>query len=238
MPLSACILFALRRESQHFRRLVRPYQRLASPCWSHLCGAPAHPILLVETGVGAARMAAALDWLLTTRPPRLICAGFAGSLTADLTVGSVVWASSVCDEHGHSFPATWAPAPPLPTGRLLTFPRLVTTPADKQALAQRHQASAVDMESAVFARRCTEAGIPFACVRAISDDVATALSPEVEHLLSKGAVSPWRLTTTLLRRPRLVTELLRLARDTNLASRRLGQSLAELLGNPHRSPQR
>jgi adenosylhomocysteine nucleosidase len=85
------------------------------------------------------------------------------------------------------------------------------------------------MESAVFAQRCTQAGLPFACVRAISDTVDTSLSPALTTLLAGGSASTWRVLAALARRPALLPELMRLARDTKTASRQLGLALGELL---------
>src|SRR6516165_7528258 len=88
-----CVLFALRRESMYFRRLCRPFQRLPSaPCDACLAGSPAHPVLIMETGVGRAAVGAALDWLFAgpQRPQFVLYAGFAGALAPDLHVGQVV----------------------------------------------------------------------------------------------------------------------------------------------------
>jgi len=85
------------------------------------------------------------------------------------------------------------------------------------------------MESATFARLCTKRGIPFGCLRAISDDLDTALSPALVSLLTGGRVSWWRALRALLRRPSLFKEFLRLGRDTRLASAQLGKAVGELL---------
>ena len=60
---------------------------------------------------------------------------------------------------------------------------------DKRRLGTLHQAGAVDMEAATVARWCHRAQIPFGCVRAISDEAATELSPRLESLLSGEKVS-------------------------------------------------
>ena len=240
-----CILFALRRESAPFRREFRPHQAFpASPCWARFCGPPWLTVLVVETGVGQAHVARVLDWLLakpkfdqvTYQPSMILFAGFAGALTDSLHVGDIVLADEVLDAHGKRWPTTWPTpfpeghwTPPLHRGRLLTVDRMIAMPEEKRRLGEQTAAVAVDMESAHFAARCTQAGIPFGCVRAISDEVTTPLSPNLASLLSGGAVSPWRLLTALARRPRMSPELLRLARDTKRASEQLGLALGELL---------
>jgi adenosylhomocysteine nucleosidase len=240
-----CILFALRRESARFRREFRPHQKFpGAPCWARFCGPAWLSVLVVETGVGEMAVGRALDWLLTKpkldnvpyEPKLMVCAGFAGALSDALHVGDIVLAEEVVDGHEHSWRPTW-PArlpegrwtPPLHRGRLLSVGHLIAAPADKLRLGEQYRACAVEMESALFAARCTQAGIPFACVRAISDEAATPLSPALTALLSGANASPWRVLMALARRPGMLPELLRLARDTKRASEQLGLALGELL---------
>ena len=93
----------------------------------------------------------------------------------------------------------------------------------------RHDALAVDMETATIGSRCSRLGIPFGCIRAISDDARTPLSPELDQVILNGRLSARRLTGSLLRRPRLAQELWRLARNTRFAAQRLACALEELL---------
>jgi adenosylhomocysteine nucleosidase len=240
-----CILFALERERGPFCREFLPNQAFdGAPCWARFCGPAWLSILVVETGVGPANVARALDWLLTNpkfgavpyEPSLLIFAGFAGALTESLHIGDIVLADEIVDEAGNSWRTTW-PAepllgdwtPPIQRGRLLSANHLIGSAQEKRRLGQQCQAIAVEMESAVFAERCSRAALPFACVRAISDEFDTPLSPVLTTLLSGGSVSPWRMLKALGRRPGMLPELLRLARDTKRASRQLGLALGELL---------
>jgi adenosylhomocysteine nucleosidase len=240
-----CILFALRRESGPFRREFRPQQSFpGAPCWARFCGPAWLTVLLVETGMGQANVSTALDWLLSEpsfegvpyRPQLLLFAGFAGALTESLRVGDIVLAEEVVDTSGGRWRTTWPTpfpegdwTPPLHRGRLLTVDTLCGGAKDKRDLRTQFQADAVEMESAVFAARCTEAAIPFGCVRTISDDLSTSLAPELASLLSGGTVSPWRFLLLLARHPGLLPQLLRLARDTRRSAEQLGMALGELL---------
>jgi adenosylhomocysteine nucleosidase len=161
----------------------------------------------------------------------VVFAGFAGSLSSSLRVGDVILATEVAHPDGHCITTTWPQHENLPgvAGRLLTTPLMVSDPVAKRALGAQHHASAVDMESFHFAARCGRQGVRFGCVRAISDNHDTALSPELVPLLSAGVVSPWRFALALLRRPRLIREMLRLARDTRVAARELDRALTALL---------
>jgi adenosylhomocysteine nucleosidase len=240
-----CVVFALGREAAPFYREFRPQQRFPrAPCRARFCGPAWLPILALETGLGPDRAGAAVDWVLGSplfgnlpyRPRVVLSAGFAGGLGADSRVGDIVLATEIVDSQANCWPTTWPerlPAgrwqPPLRRGRIVTVPALASTSDDKSALAERSGAVAVDMESAVLARRCQERGVPFGCVRAISDDVHTSLSPALAAVLSGSRVAPLRLLVALARSPGLIREARRLARDTRHAADRLSQALGELL---------
>jgi adenosylhomocysteine nucleosidase len=238
-----CVLFALARESGPFRREFRPGQRFpGAPCPARFCGPPGGAVLVVETGMGLENAEHAAGWLLSRpqlgnacyRPSVVLFAGFAGALQEGYRVGDVLLATEVVDTEGGRWAATWpesAEAAPR-RGRLLTVARLVAEPAAKRALGARHGAAAVDMETAAAARACSRAGVPFGCVRVISDDVDTGLSPRLAAVLDGGRVSVPRLLGQVLRAPHLVGELWRLARHSRLAARRLGKALSELLSLP------
>ncbi len=240
-----CVLFALRREAMFFRREFPPHQRFAgAPCRAHFSGPSWLTVLVLETGMGPEATERALGWALNSpslggvpyRPGLVLSAGFSGALQPDRQVGDLILATEVVDGRGSAWPATW-PAdlgpgewrPPLHRGRLLSLAEMVADAAGKRRLGTEHQAVAVDMETAVVARLCQRAGVPFGCLRAISDDDDTALSPQLAGVLRGGRVSPWRLAAAVARRPALVGELWRLAWDTRRAARQLALGLGELL---------
>jgi adenosylhomocysteine nucleosidase len=199
---------------------------------------------VIETGIGRDRTDTITKWLLgypmfesvPYRPKVVLSAGFAGALHEDYRVGDVILATEVVDPLGNRWPTTWPgdlPAgewqPRLHRGRLLTVPGLVGKPADKQALGKRHEAVAADMESAAVARQCAAQGIPFGCVRAISDDVATRLSDQLVGLLAGPHIAAGGLLRTLVTSPSVAPELIRLAGNTRHAARQLAKALGELL---------
>src|SRR5215469_5726563 len=111
-----CLLFALGRESQAFRRECPPTQRFpGAPCWARFCGPAWLSILVLETGVGAARTERALGWLLESprlgvvpyRPQLVISAGFAGSLHPERRIGDIILPNEIADGDGHTWPTTW-----------------------------------------------------------------------------------------------------------------------------------
>ncbi len=250
-----CVVFALRRESMYFRRAY-PFRRRISgaPCRAEKrCQRPFSPetvpdtfFLMLEAGVGSAAMEAALHWCLSGprfgampyRPRLLISAGFSGALQPELRIGDLVMATEVVDSQGNRYPA-FRPASlaeyDISVGRLLTMPELIGDPQEKQRLGRQYNALAVDMESAIAARFCQEYNVPFACLRVISDDWRTALSPHLVELLRQGRVSLPRLAVQVLRHPGLIGELGRLARQTRRASRKLMGPLSTVITSGQRT---
>jgi adenosylhomocysteine nucleosidase len=239
-----CILFPLRRESSAFRTEFRPQQRFPdAPCWARFCGPSWLTVLVLETGLGVGRTEAVLRWLLSKprlenvpyQPKVVLSAGFCGALQPDLQVGDIILANELADLDGNRWPTTWPGGlsgewrPPLHRGRLLTVSQLASGSEEKRRLGKQYQAMGVDMESAVVARLCSQQGVPFGCVRAVSDTVQTALSARLVSLLTDGRISWLRLAGNVAASPRLLGEMMRLARDTRLAARQLGAALGELL---------
>ncbi len=198
------VLFALGREAAPFRRAVRQ----------------SRDVHIALTGVGARAGAVAAEVIARHGPSRLVMAGFCGALRTGLAVGDVVRPAEGVDEAGNLWPCASGGA-----GRLVTTSRIAATPDEKHALHARHSADIVDMESAAVAAACAAGGVPFVAVRAVSDAVDAALSPELVRLLAGGRVSVWKACAALVRRPALLGEFRRLARDTRLAARTLAAAL-------------
>ena len=243
-----CVLFAVRREALGFRREFRRNERFpGAPCPAYFCSPrelPELSVLVLETGIGAACARAALEWVLRQpvlenvpyRPKVVISAGFCGALRDGYRVGDVLVATEVTDGAGACRPTTWPGElppgewrPQLHRGRLLTVDRIVGPAEEKRRLGETHNADAVDMESAPLADLCRRADVPFGCVRAVSDDIATPLSPRLVSLLARSRVSAPRLLAAVAAGPGLLPELWRLWRDTRRAGEQLGQALGELL---------
>ncbi len=222
-----CVLLALAREALFLR--PRASRRLRQgPCPAWLGQSPAGPLLLVQSGMGAQAALRALDWALQRRPGRVVVAGFCGGLDERLEVGALLQPDEVCDEHG----TTW-PVPPAPriglAGRLVSVDRPVLGAAGRQALRGGSGAAAVDLEAAAAVGLLRQRGIPFACLKAVSDDVRHGLPEDLAAALDGERVRPGRLLRAVVVRPGLLAELWRLARDSRLAARRLADGVGRLL---------
>jgi len=158
-------------------------------------------VRIAVSGIGRDRARRCLAPILAESTPSLvIAAGFCGGLVPSLQVGDIV-----------------------ESPRIVTVDHLVSDPVEKRRLAEHHDA--VDMESAAIQELCAERGVSFRAIRAVSDHVDTVLSPELVRLLSGGHISVWKALGALRRRPTLLREFLRLARDTKLAARKLCDAL-------------
>jgi nucleoside phosphorylase len=252
--INPCIVFALRRESMYFRRTFRHLRKQFPGAQKPFSDAPClaqirqpredeilRSVVMLETGVGAAATTTALSWCLSRprcdhrslyRPAFVLSAGFSGALQPEQRVGDLVLATEVVDPQGNNWP-TFCPKAlanrNVAAGRVLTMPELVDDPREKQRLGRQYQAIAVDMESAVAARLCAQHHVPFACLRVISDDWETVLSPHLIDLLRQGRVSVPRLAARVVRHIKLIGELWRLAGQTRLAARRLLEPLTTVI---------
>ncbi|MBA4190308.1 MAG: hypothetical protein C0467_20165 [Planctomycetaceae bacterium] len=187
--------------------VVFALEREAAPFRKLARGLPRVRIFVSGVGHANARDAAKRLLMESPTPSLVIAAGFCGALVPTLRVGDIVTSP-----------------------RIYTAKHLISTPHEKRQLAEHHGVDAVDMESSGVAAVCAECGVPFRAVRVVSDTVDTALSPELIRLLSGGNVSPWKAMRALVRKPALLWEFLRLARDTKLAARNLADALIQLLG--------
>jgi adenosylhomocysteine nucleosidase len=240
-----CLVFALRRESKAFLTEFPPQERFpGAPGRARFCGPSWLTVLVLETGVGPRAALPAVEWLLSGpvfgnvpyRPKVVLSAGFCGALQDSLALGDVILATEVRDEEGNCWPTTWPGElppgewqPPLHRGGLLCTSSLVAGTEAKRDLGRRHGCLAVDMESAAVARLCRQRGVPFGCVKAVSDEQGTPLSPRLVSLLSGGRVSLLRTSVAVATAPSLAGELWQLARHTEKAGRQLGKALGELL---------
>jgi adenosylhomocysteine nucleosidase len=121
--------------------------------------------------------------------------------------------------------------PNLRVGKLMTVDHVVREPAEKQALHQKYQALAVDMETYAVAEICGNRGVQLCAVRIIHDAAGDRLPPDVERLLRQKS-EPARLGAALAaiwRRPGSVKDLWALKEKSLTASVQLAKFLQHLI---------
>ncbi len=151
----------------------------------------------------------------------IVLAGIGGALDPALRVGDVV-----IDQGGANKPV----AHRFRSGRIHSSDLLIATPARKAELFRATGAGVVEMEGAVVRRLAESLGAEFVGIRAISDTGGEALEPAVLAMVDElGRPKASKLVVTLLRRPGLVTQLLRLRKNSRIAAEQLGKAIREYL---------
>ena len=161
----------------------------------------------------------------------VISFGVAGGLDPELESGDVVVASEVTAGR-----QTWLAGAALSEelidsngimgrivrARLAGVENVVPAPSAKAALRRETGAAAVDMESHIAAAYATEAGLPFAALRVISDPAARALPAlAVNAVKPNGNINLAAVLRGIARNPMVVRALMTTGRDFNRALRSL-----------------
>ena len=151
----------------------------------------------------------------------LISIGIAGGLDPALAPGDIVIGSGVETEDGViDCDPSWrdrllAALAGARSGLVFGSGEAAASVADKQALFQRRGALAVDMESGAVAKVAAAAGLPFACLRAVSDPAGRALpASALVGLGPDGGTRPLAVIGALLRRPGDLPGLIRVGLDS------------------------
>ena len=206
-------------------------------------------IVAVACGGHGAVLEAALEARIAgARPLGVMSIGIAGALDPKLRVGDVVTGPF---SPGH---AKWHVSRPLPQGEREALPSPVEGEGDSRRLPRRGEgvlgvdlavataaakatvraatgAAAVDMESHVAAAVAARHDLPFAILRVVSDTAAHDLPPAAGiPLRPDGKVDLPRVLAALARRPGQLPALLTLARDTDIALRKLAALLRRFDG--------
>ncbi|MDQ1474386.1 MAG: adenosylhomocysteine nucleosidase [Bryobacterales bacterium] len=182
-------------------------------------------MIAIANGAGWERAAAAVR--AAERPSAVYNIGFCGALTATLGIGDVFVATDVLSG-GSRYPVGTPARSEGCSGTLISVARIAQTAAEKKKLSQTG-AMVVEMEAAGVARASEELGVPFYCVRAVSDlfleDFANDFN---EFLMFDGRFDVLRLIIGAFHSPvARFGELIRLSRRTALASKNLGEFLAD-----------
>jgi len=149
----------------------------------------------------------------------IISTGFCGALDPALRVGNIVVGGD----------AAIGSSAPFVRGEILSADRVAVTAAEKLALRNRTGAVAVEMEAAAVKRKAAEWGVPFICIRVVSDTAADDLPLDFNRFRNAdGDFSRTRIALAAMARPfSAMPGLLELDRNCRLASRSLGDFLAD-----------
>ena len=208
-PVLVC--FAVKEEASDFTRLAdsRPGVR----------------ILLTGMGRRNAErtIAAALE---EGRPRLVITAGFAGALLPELTRGEVVF-----DVDKETVLEAGLRSAGARSVRFLCAERVVTTVEEKRSLRAASGAEAVEMESGFIQSLCRKEGVPAGTVRVILDTADEDLVLDFNQLMTADQrIDGPKLALAVLKAPWKIPALLAFQKQSAQAAKRLGETLALVLG--------
>jgi len=163
-------------------------------------------------------------------PEVVISVGVAGALVPELHIGDTVFPAVVIDardgsRHESAIRDAALGKTPLARSILISSPNIAGT-AQKKQLAKSYGAHVVDMEGAAVARAAQVHNLPFLAIKAVSDDVNFELA-ELNRFIRNGRFETKLFGLYLLPRPWLWLKMIRLARNTQLASHNLCAWLRE-----------
>jgi adenosylhomocysteine nucleosidase len=154
----------------------------------------------------------------------VVSTGWCGALDPALRVGDIVVATAV-NEFETVTPVTNRN---FTLGKVVSIDRVAGTIEEKSRLLASG-AIAVEMEAAALAEAAAGRNLPFYCVRAVSDTARDEFALDFNAV--RGEDGQFRMTGILgqaLCRPMaIVPELFRLQRNTEIASKALGEFFAD-----------
>ena len=205
-----------------------------------------HEFLLVESGMGFHNAAKAAELLIRDGcPDLLVSAGFCGGIAPELLAGDVVVAKEIIIANDCGFEDI--PVPLSPVGRNFvafeaaegnrtvggTFVSTSVVTSKKRLAGMLHGSypnPVVEMESGAVAIIAAENNIPLLAIRAVSDSAAEELLFSLDEFCDSDLrrIRISKVLLTVLRKPCIIPQLLRLSRSSRRAAEGLTAALSRL----------
>jgi adenosylhomocysteine nucleosidase len=204
--------------------------------------------VLVESGIGAERAAAASEAILSACSPRyLVSFGIAGAVEPEIHIGDVIVARNAATfEHGAlghiralaclSKKAYQAVVHAVEAHgiRLFDGTAITTTgPQPPESLLGTWTHPILEMETAAIADVAQKHGTPLLSIRSISDAPEEPIPMAVEDLVDEnGTLRVARIAGRLLRHPSMLSRLIRVGRNGARASENAAMVVTTILRDP------
>jgi adenosylhomocysteine nucleosidase len=184
--------------------------------------------LYVAACAGAGQAAATRAFAAVERdaPVDLVFSyGWVGALRADISAGAALNAAGVIDARtGERFRCEAGAGEEW----LVTSP-IVADEGEKLRLAAAYGAGLVDMEAAAVARLAQMRGIPFYCIKGVSDGLGARLPDFNRFIGTDGRFELARFVLFVLARPKYWPELIRMGENSRKASEAMAKAFGEFL---------
>lgn len=194
-------------------------------------------VMLIRSGMGEKNAAEATEALIAFASPDLIVSfGFGGAVLAGTEVGDIIAGSATTRLAGGALSPSLllSPlpilAPDWKTGAIITTREIVQKREMALRLPPGMENPVLDMETFVEAEVAGRHGIQFYGLRCISDDAREELGFGIDEFCDKDLnLRIWRVMWTVARKPLVIPQLARLARNSRLAGERLADALMTML---------
>jgi nucleoside phosphorylase len=227
------VTFALPAESTDFVRLIeKPTLNSREGIESIRGQIHGQSVAVMHTGVGERSCCAHIEPFLRRQQFKyLISAGFAGAVEKELQVGHLLIAENFSSPELLQSPHLDLGGEGLFLGKLVTVPEIVDSISERNRLAAKSGAAAVDMETEFIAAACAERGLPMLSLRAISDTRSEPFPapPAVLFDLAKQRTDFARLAFYLLSHPAAFGRLNAFRQQIAVARRSLTATLDKIL---------
>jgi adenosylhomocysteine nucleosidase len=237
------LIAAMPDEIRPFLRLAQPATRLYRgkfPMWRLRIGSV--DVCLVESGMGIARATAATEAIVAAASPTAILSfGFGGATlpglrVGDLAVGTMCWfvgTEGLAPRQGIDRKLAGELAEELDRacggvarGEIITSPRILKKGDLAHSLPAGIASPILDMETAAVAEAAHRHAIPLVSLRAISDGAAEEFAFSLDEFTDDDmAIRPLKVLATIARKPWIIPQLLRLARNSRVAGKRLAHGV-------------
>jgi len=160
----------------------------------------------------------------------VVSTGFCGALDPELREGGIVVGSAVLLADTGETVVCDMPDP-IPenafVGIVISQNRIASTASEKRSLAESG-AIAVEMEAGGVVRHTRRNGIPFYCVKVVSDRADESFAFDLNSMRSpEGRIARGKIRTYALTHPHLLPDLFRLKGRADKAATELGEFLAD-----------
>jgi adenosylhomocysteine nucleosidase len=198
--------------------------------WSRSASLGNHQLVLAANGAGEQRAAAAVEAALQGFPAdAIVSTGFCGALAPELQIADIVVGSAISAGSTRIFPALYPACVRLhQIGVVCSIDHVAQTAAEKREL-RSGGGSVVEMEAAGVADRAAARGVPFYCIRVVTDLAGEDMANDFNRALRPdGHFATMSILRDTLRNPLVrLPELLRLRNRCVRAARVLGDFIAD-----------